>query len=104
MLMSQKQTVGSSGEQASVSGAAGSVCPQAEELHGYTAVVRELTGKSLASALRHYHHQGSLILFSFKTLLISQAAGTEGGILSYDLVFLHCSNYDTHENEYIREG
>lgn len=46
MLMSQKQTVGSSGEQASVSGAAGSECPQAEELHGYKAVVRELKGKS----------------------------------------------------------
>lgn len=90
------------------------MCPQVEELQtaeqGYKAVVRELKGKSGDGQVRrrcsetHYHHQGSLILSSFKTLLISQALGTEGGILSDDLVFLHCSNYDTHENEYIREG
>ena len=60
--MIQKQTVAAVGSGPCVSGAAGSVCPQVEALHGYKAEGRELKGKSgdgrwarhsLAGALRH---------------------------------------------------
>lgn len=104
MFLIQKQTVGSSRVQASVSRAVVSMCPQDEELQDSRtlvwAVMRKAQGEalrwaSLSASERHYHHQGSLTLSNLKTLLISQSLGTEGRILSCDLIFLHCSNYDT---------